>query len=171
MTRRSIPPIARFERSPMTQICLDQILDAKPNDVLTYAALSEMVGDDVQHELRATLYSARKIALASYSVATGVVVGIGIKILDEAGAVALASVVPKRIYKTAGRGELLLASVGDPSVLDPDDLEQMSIVRLQLGIHKLFGRPQAYVQMRGALRRAKLPKLKEIAATTLALFE
>ena len=170
MTLQSIPPVARFERSPLTQALLDRITSAEENEVVPYVELSGIAGDDVQNGARGLLDTARSIALKSHGVATDAVVNVGIKRLDDAGAIAVASSVPNRIHRAVRRGERYIETV-DPTELDTAEQGRLSIARLHLGILNVSSRPRTYTALQKAAAKAKLPRLEDIAKTTLALFK
>ena len=170
MRRQSIPPVGRFERSPFTQALLDRIIAAEENEVLPYAELSKIAGDDVQNGARRLLYSARMIALESHGIATDAVINVGVKRLDDAGAVAVASSVPKRVHRAVRRGERYIETV-DPTGLDAAEQGRLSVARLHLGILNVFSRPRTFTALQAAANKAKLPRLEDIAKTTLALFK
>ena len=170
MSLRPIPPLARFERSPITQALLDRVIVAKENEVVGYAELSEIAGDDVQNGARGLLRSAREIALKSHGIATDAVTNVGIKRLDDAGAIAVAASMPMRIHRTVRRGERYMETV-DPTELCTVEQERLVVTRLHLGILNLFSLPRTYTALQAAAGKAKLPRLEEIAETTLALFK
>lgn len=131
------PPLARFDRSPFTQALLERLLAAHADApvVVSYSELSRIAGEDVQSSTgRHMLYSARQILLRDHRIATDAVVNVGVKVLADDGAVAVATSAIRRVRGVARRGLRTLAAVRDPGELPEPARQQHLVTRLVLSV-------------------------------------
>lgn len=126
-----------FERSPMTDLILERIMEMQPGDLLTYGELNRLIAGDVQDGEYHYLRSARDIALRD-GVVTDAVTNEGIKRLDDAGSVSHAGGRVKKMHRQSKRIGRVLGSVGDPSLLSARDRQSYDIATLVAGVTRYF---------------------------------
>jgi hypothetical protein len=169
MTRQAVPPLSRFERSPITQWLLDRIEIAEVDEVIPYVELSEIAQDDVQNGARHLLLSARRIALTQHHIPTDAVVNVGIKRLSEEGAVDAGGAVTKHIKRSAVKGQRILATVKRPKELPEEYRQRYDVMRIQLSLSRLFAGHHAAAQLGKMKERGQL-NTHDIAKKSLAVF-
>ena len=69
---RRIPPLARFEESPLRRQLMERLRRAAPAQIVTYSELSALIGEDVQRHARHLQDSARRGLLREHLVFTAV---------------------------------------------------------------------------------------------------
>jgi hypothetical protein len=164
-----IPPLARFERSPITELLLARIRSMESGETVPYAELNEIAGDDVQNGVRHLLASARKIALRE-GIAVAAVTEVGMKRLDSKGALDVGGDhTTKRVRRQLKTGLRILATA-DPERLGVSDRRRLDMYRVHLGTLRLFTAPKMERKFIAAAEDASLPTMREIGEKAASLF-
>lgn len=165
--RQSIPPLARFEESPVRRQLMEVLRGVKVGQVISYSRLSAEAGEDVQRKARHLLDSARA-ALRREGILFDAVTNVGLKRLDDVGAVAVAEGQSRRSERADRRASeaLKIANYENLSDVDRRRWDRVSII---VGARRLFSGKRAEQRADRLLDRGG--GLKELKSGVLKLFK
>jgi hypothetical protein len=168
---RQYPPLARFERSPMTQALIERLGGMHPGDFVSYGELSELSHCDVQDDQgRGFLGTAREALERERRMVFDVVVNQGLKRVDEAGTIAMSDARLSRIDRAAKRGVRQLGTVSNTEKLTMAQRVSLSANRARLGIVRLFASRRGEKLLTRAAQDPKMVDTKEVQKKALAIF-
>ena len=147
--KKSIP-----ERSLYTQLALKAILEMKPDDILTYAQLNDIMGLDPQEDGRSYQMSARKIAEKEYNIVTDAISNTGIKRLTDNNITG-----PKTDSNIRRSRNIIRRSIRQLTGVNYDALENGGKVKHNaalsvLGVFELMTRPHKMKRIEAAVGEA-----------------
>lgn len=131
-----------FQASVETRLLYDRLRNLQVGEMVSYAELSEIVGQDTQGEGRGALNSARRLALRDHDIVTDAVKNVGIKRLSGSEVVQSATATFSRVRRLAQRGARRLAAARDEG-LSTEEKARRDASMSALAIVKLMGKPKS----------------------------
>jgi len=141
-----------LEASADARLLYQRLAKLAPNELVSYAELSEIIGRNVI-KVRHVLATARRMAQRENQIVTGAVSGEGIKRLDGHGIVSSATGRIKAIRGHARRGVRDLACATEP--LEGDDLARHNMAMSMLGALELATRGRSVKKIEAAVSQAQ----------------
>lgn len=149
------------EISSETRKLYEHLKNLKVGEVVTYAALSELVGRDVSKEAVGSLATARRMCQREHHIVYGAVRGIGLQRLDDKQIVNSADNEIAKIQRTAARGVKKLACV-DYANLAVDDKSNFNAKAAALGTLLQHSQPSAVKQLERHYANEQQPVLPRL---------
>ena len=146
---------AIHEISVDTRTLYDRIITAKAGDEITYAALSELIGRDVQTVARSALHSARKMAMRDHNVVFGVVRNEGLKRLADVEVVQTGEATVAKLRRVAKRGIRTITSVQDFAQLPDAAKIKHNTFASMFGAVAAMAKPASMKRLEGAVNAAQ----------------
>lgn len=169
MSMERVPPLSLFEESIQRRLLVDRLREIEENEIVTYSALSALIGDDVQEGGRHYLASARE-KLAKEGYVFDAVVNVGVKRLDPIGIVAATDNYLGKSVNAVVRAKRTL-HVADYERLPDEEKKRYGIAQLRIGIAQQFSRRKALNRLKGIVDvQASLPKMRAALAGVLNQF-
>lgn len=164
-----VPPLSRFEESMQRRQLVERLRDTQENEILSYSALSALIGEDVQESGRHYLASARE-KLAREGVVFDAVTNVGIKRLDPTGIVAATDVYLGKSVNAVVRANRTLRSA-DYARLPDADKHRYGIAQLRIGLAQQFSGRKAMNRLRSIVNVGEtLPQMRKALAGVLKQF-
>lgn len=148
-----------------TRLLIAQLQKVTEGEIVTYEALSQMIGRDVRKSAYGCLGTAKKVLQRDYGIIFGVVVNEGLKRLPPALVVADSERAVKHIRKTARAGVQKLATV-DLSRLTPEEKTNFNVRASHLGVFVAMTESNAVKKLESEVAKAQqsLPLAKTLEA-------
>jgi len=131
-----IPPLARFEESPVRRIVADRLRGVPTGGIIPYSELSALAGGDAQRDARHLIASARSLLLKE-RILFDAVTNVGLKRLNDIGALDATESHLQRGRRAVQRAGKTLA-VCDYEALPPTERERHSLNAMRIAIHRQF---------------------------------
>jgi hypothetical protein len=131
-----IPPLARFEASPIRELVMCRLRELQPNEIAPYDELRVLTGEDPQASGRGLIYRARQKLIAE-GIVTEIVIGVGVKRMGEVGKVDVANGHLGRSRNAVKRASKTVRAVR-PNELPPKEQSRYLQTIVNIGIHQHF---------------------------------
>jgi len=124
----------KFQRSPITQQLIQELVATSPKQVLTYERLSEVASVDIRGRQRYFLANARAIALKEYGVVFETKKNVGLVRLPEREICKVAFVCHLNKLKEDNKRYRLKLDAIDPNGLNAGERQEYSVSLVYLGM-------------------------------------
>lgn len=144
-----IPPLARFEESPVRRLVAEKMRAAAIGEVVPYSALSEVIGGDAQGAGRHLVASARAMLLKE-GILFDAVTNVGLKRLDDVGALDATESHLNRSRRAVKRASRTLA-VSNYEALPEPEKKRHGLYALRIAVQRQFSGRGAIGRLGNAL--------------------
>ncbi len=165
-----IPPLARFEESPIRRVLIDRLREAAVNEVVSYGELSRLAQSDVQRESRHLLSSARSVLERHDRVLFDAVTNVGLKRMDSVGVLYVVGGRQRRTHRGLKKTARIL-TIAEYEKLPQKEQDQYRLLEIRTALQLQFGGRKIETRLLRAVEQSVTPKqLKDALTGTLKQF-
>lgn len=128
---------------------------ANIDEIITYEELSQLAGQDVQHQARSAMETARRIVMKESGKVFDPVRGVGLKCLSREATIQVATTFTTKTRRLANRTKRKLDTITDPATLDAQHFAKYAMVGSVIALIKDITKEKTQKKIEGYCETSK----------------